>query len=84
MRKPARAAEFLGRDWASLEASNSAHFATLRRTKGPAAIMALGDELRRQAILHRPSWPTDEDRARDRADHLRLLEILDRVPARDR
>ncbi|MFO0568453.1 MAG: hypothetical protein U0263_22515 [Polyangiaceae bacterium] len=49
---------------------------------GPAAGIALADELRRQVVAQRPDWPSAAERAEDHASHLRVLDALDRVASR--
>jgi hypothetical protein len=53
-----------------------------KRRHGPAGGIRIADELRRQVIAQRPDWPTEEDRRRDAAAHIRLARLLERVPAR--
>lgn len=82
MLKTSRASAFVAHDFGLFEATNVAHFVALRASRGASAIVAVGDALRRQVAHARPGWPSGSERAADHAAHLRLIEILDRVPAR--
>jgi hypothetical protein len=79
-----KASEFVERDWSCFEAAAIVHWREVARLQGPTALLAIGDELRQHAISQNPDWPTPGDRARDFKDHLKLIEILDRVSARRR
>lgn len=50
--------------------------------RGPASGIRIADELRRQAIAQRPTWPGPRERAEDHAAHLRALDTLSRVATR--
>jgi hypothetical protein len=84
MRQNDRAAPYLARDWSVFELAAGDHFRTLRQTHGACAMIELGDELRRHAVQQRSNWPTAIDRARDLANHRKLIELIDRVDARRR
>lgn len=66
--------------FAALERSADDHYAALRRTRGPAATVALGEALYVHARTLRPDWPSPRDRADDLRDLAALRAILDRVP----
>jgi hypothetical protein len=50
----------------------------------PAAVLALGDEVRRHASGIHPDWPDEPERAADLAVHRRVTEALGAVSARSR
>ncbi len=76
--------EFLDRDWASAARAKDRYFRDYKREHGPAAGIRMADELRRQVLAVRPDWPSEQERAEDLATHLRVIEVLRRVPARPR
>jgi hypothetical protein len=76
--------DLASRDWAIFDRDTGAHWENERRTRGPLAAFHAGAALREHARAVRPDWPSEADRARDLADHLELLRILERVPARGR
>jgi hypothetical protein len=84
MRDPAAILEFVKRDWASAERSKAQYWRDWKREHGPAAGIRIADELRRQVALARPDWPSQAERLEDFEAHLRVIEILRRVPARHR
>jgi hypothetical protein len=84
MRDPAALREFLDRDWASAEADKERYWRDYKRAHGPAAGIRIADELRRQVLAARPDWPSEREREEDLATHLRVIEVLWRVPARPR
>jgi hypothetical protein len=67
---------FAARDWAAIDDQKAAYWADHKRTMSPAEILRLGDDLRRHALAVRPDWPSDADRAADRATHGRVTEAL--------
>jgi hypothetical protein len=73
---PADLEAFAHRDWARLARHKQARWLERVRTMSAAACIALGDDLRAQVKTVRPDWPTRESRARDRAAHVRLSELL--------
>jgi hypothetical protein len=75
---------FLERDWDALAHAKEEAWMAQKRAKGPAGSLRVADELRRQAMLARPGWPTARDRQEDHAAHLRLVELIRRVPPRGR
>jgi len=75
---------FVDRDWASAALAKDRYFRDYKREHGPAGGIRMADELRRQVLAARPDWPSAEERAEDWATHLRVSEVLRRVPARAR
>jgi hypothetical protein len=51
---------------------------------GPAAGVALAEELRRQVLALRPGWPSPAERDLDHAAHLRVSHALSLVAPRTR
>jgi hypothetical protein len=84
----ARDADFLrallGLDWAARAHAKEDAWRTLKREHGPAGSLRVADDLYRQATVARPGWPSARDREEDLAVHLRVAEIIRRVPARGR
>ncbi|MCC6846921.1 MAG: hypothetical protein IT294_00370 [Deltaproteobacteria bacterium] len=70
---------FAQRDWRAIADAKRDAWLELRRCHGPATALALADELRRQACLLHPGWPSAQDRAEDLAVHVRVAEALQRV-----
>jgi hypothetical protein len=75
---------FLGLDWAARARAKEDAWRSFKREHGPAGSLRIADDLYRQATLARPGWPTARDREEDLAAHLRVAEIIRRVPARSR
>jgi hypothetical protein len=84
VKERSKAAAYVERDWSFFESSLIEHWKRLAAEGGASSIWAIGDELRRHAMQQNPEWPTARDRARDRESHLKVMEILARVPARGR
>jgi len=76
--------EFAQRDWAAAERSKELYWRDWKRQHGPAAGIRVADELRRQVLAMRPDWPLEREREEDLAMHLRLIEVIRRVPPRPR
>jgi hypothetical protein len=67
----------LSRGWDAAARSEEAYFRAL-----PAAEkLRISDELRRSAQMLRPDWPSAPDREADLACHVRVAELLRRVPS---
>jgi hypothetical protein len=79
-RDPAALRAFANRDWASAAEAKALWWRDWKREHGPAAGLRIGDELRRQALAARPDWPSEREREEDLAMHLRLIEVIRRVP----
>jgi hypothetical protein len=71
--------EFVGRDWQAVRASKDAYWGERIRRRGPAEGWRIADELRHQARLQHPDWPTAADRDEDLRAHLHLASILSRA-----
>jgi hypothetical protein len=71
-------------DWAAAARDKERYFLDYKRQHGPAAGIRMADELRRHVLALRPDWPSEEERAEDMATHLRVIDVLRRVPARPR
>ena len=71
-------------DFSRLEAADVAFWQTWRRRHGVAGAVRLADDLRRQALLACPDWPSPEERQADLAMHIRLSASLRRVAPRQR
>jgi hypothetical protein len=84
MRDPEDLRAFIERDWDAAARDKERYWRDHKRAHGPAAGILLGEALRRQVIAARPDWPSEEERAEDLATHLRVLDVLQRVPARAR
>jgi len=67
---------FASRDWAAVADAKARYWVERKIAMSPAAIMQLGDDLRRHAQAMRPDWPGDADRAADAAQHHRVSEAL--------
>jgi hypothetical protein len=72
---------YVNRDWALLRRLKDAYWAEFRRLHGPIEMFRIAEELRRQAVVMIPGWPTERDRAEDLAHHIRLAELLRRASA---
>lgn len=67
LRAAARDKEHYWRDW--------------KKRHGPAGGIRIADELRRQVIAQKPSFPGERDRQDDLETHLRVIEALHRLDA---
>lgn len=70
---------FARRDWARVGDADVAYRARLWRERGPLATARLSWALREHARTVRADYPSADARARDLADHLRLIQKLDAV-----
>lgn len=84
VRDPEDLRRFADQDWAAAERSKELYWRDWKRKHGPAAGIRIADELRKQVLAQRPDWPSEEERLEDYRTHLRVIEALDRVPARPR
>ncbi|HEY4119421.1 MAG TPA: hypothetical protein VGM56_16250 [Byssovorax sp.] len=75
MRQPAPIDGLIGHDWSVFDRAP-------RAPMSPADGVRLGDELRRQVARVQPAWPSARERRDDHAAHLRVIELLERVPPR--
>jgi hypothetical protein len=70
---------FARRDWNALAASKDDQWLEERQRRGVAWCVEVADELWRQVLRQRPSWPSPEEREEDLAVHLRVTRALRRV-----
>ncbi len=75
---------FARRDWSRIAAAKDAYWADRKQRMAADDALRLGDALRQQVLTLRSDWPTDEQRLEDLAAHVRLMEMLRRVPRRSR
>jgi hypothetical protein len=70
------ALSYARRDWNAIEAiKRAARLEQLSRMT-PSERLRMGDALRNYAKALHPDWPTDDDRKKDLAVHLRVSESL--------
>ena len=69
---------FAHRDWNAVAALKRRWWAEQKSRMSPAEALAVGDELRHHVSALR-DWPTEDDRRKDLASHMRLSEMLRRV-----
>lgn len=70
---------YMDRDWAQARDNKDAYWAERIARLGPAEGLRIADELRQQALLLNPAWPSEDDRREDYRSHVRLRELLDRA-----
>lgn len=70
---------YMARDWAAVRDAKDAYWAERIERLGPAEGLRIAEELRLQALLLNPGWPSEEDRREDFLAHRRLRTLLDRV-----
>jgi hypothetical protein len=71
--------EYMSRDWAAIRDSKDRYWAERISRYGPGEAFRIAEELRRQALLRDPTWPTPELRQADLDTHVRLVELLRRA-----
>jgi hypothetical protein len=77
--------EYMSRDWDRVRRAKDEYWGERIQRLGPLEGFRIADELRRQALLLNPGWPTPEDRRLDFEAHARLAELLHRAsPTRRR
>jgi hypothetical protein len=64
------------RDWQAIAASKRQRWAEQKSQMTAAEALSVGDALRQHAIALRNDWPTEEDRRKDLASHIRVAEML--------
>ncbi|HJQ36886.1 MAG TPA: hypothetical protein VKB93_07095 [Thermoanaerobaculia bacterium] len=74
-------AEFLARDWDAVRRAKDEYWADRIAQLGPIEGFRIAEELRRQALLQNPAWPTAGERREDLAAHVRLAGIFSRADA---
>ena len=72
---------FMARDWQRARDAKDAYWAARIRRLGPVEGIRIADELRRQALLQHPDWPSAASRREDLRHHARMTELLTRVDA---
>jgi hypothetical protein len=70
---------FVDRDWASARRAKDAYWAARIAERGAADGVRIADDLRREAQLLDPSWPSDDQRREDLRAHVRLAERFRRA-----
>lgn len=84
MADPESLRAFIDRDWSAIARSKERYWLDYKRTHGVAAAMRLADGLRQQVLAARPDWPSAEEREEDMATHLRVIDVIRRIPVRSR
>lgn len=74
--------DFARRDWAAVATSKAEHWARCKKEHGWADAVRAAAMLRRQIVVLRPGWPSEEDRSQDLATHARVADCLRRVSVR--
>jgi hypothetical protein len=70
---------FVQRDWSVLAALKRRHWAEQKSQMTAAEALSVGDELRSHVRALQDGWPSEEDRRKDLASHIRVSEALRRV-----
>jgi hypothetical protein len=84
VRDPEAFRAFLDRDWSAAIRSEERYLRYCKRKYGVAVAFRLADELRQQVRAARPDWPSAEEREEDLATHLRVIDVIRRIPVRAR
>ncbi len=71
--------EFVSRDWLAVREAKDAYWGERISRLGPVEGLRIGDELRRQALLQNPAWPSAADRRQDVQSHARLSKLFQRA-----
>lgn len=71
---------YLERDWAAVGRLKRQYWADEKRRMTPEEAFGVADALRRAVHRLRPDWPDQAQRANDLRAHIRLSELLRRVP----
>ncbi len=71
---------YLDRDWGLVRASKDRYWAERKQTLTPEEAVRIAEGLRLQVRSLRPGWPDAKQRAADLASHVRVSELLRRVP----
>lgn len=71
--------EFVSRDWRATREAKDAYWGARVASLGPLEGLRIADELRRQALLQNPDWPSPADRRQDLLCHARLAELFQRA-----
>lgn len=75
---------FARRDWATVSASKTRHWHSLKSGRPAADVLAIADRMRNHVRQLRPGWPTAEQRLDDLRVHQRVGEALRAVVGRPR
>lgn len=70
---------YMARDWDAVRDAKDAYWAERVGRLGPAEGLRIAEELRRQALLLNPEWPSEDDRREDFQVHVRVRALLDRA-----
>jgi hypothetical protein len=70
---------FARRDWQAIAELKQRRWTQQKAQMTPAEALAVGDELRHHALTLHPDWPTEADRRKDLASHVRVSEMLSRA-----
>jgi hypothetical protein len=70
---------YVGRDWAAIREAKDAYWAERIERLGAVEGFRIAEELRLQARLLNPAWPSEDDRREDFLAHTRLRSLLDRA-----
>ena len=71
--------EFVARDWLAAREAKDAYWGERISRLGPIEGLRIADELRRQALLQDPTWPSPADRQHDVLFHARLAKLFHRA-----
>lgn len=71
--------EFVSRDWLAAREAKDRYWGERIARLGPLEGLRIADELRRQAILQNPAWPSPAERDQDLLSHVRLSERFQRA-----
>jgi len=63
---------FVSRDWLRVRRAKDEYWAERIARLGAGEAVRVADDLRRQALLLDPAWPSEADRRRDLLAHVRL------------
>jgi hypothetical protein len=75
--RPLRIREYVGRDWAALEATKRGHWAGVYQREGWRRVWEAAQALWLHARLIHPGFPDERDRDADLAHHLAFRSQLD-------
>lgn len=84
MRTAEELVAFARRDRERVQREKERYWVEWRRAHGSAEASALAERLRVQARKARPDWPSEAERMDDLRVHVRVSELLRRVPVRGR
>lgn len=74
--------QFVRRDWSLVARWKARFWFDLKARPSAAEVLSIADQLRQQAQLLRPHWPTPDERLDDLAVHHRVAEALRAVNRR--